>query len=507
MSARHKLTAEEKKFFTLIAEAVFANPFSDERLEIDRRILGGSGDRPRLDRVRLLREKVATRVSSLETEGRCQLGDYSAQDREILRVAFLFEAYHLFFDAFADLIDEQKRHGDEPCKVSFATEALSLLRKRGFPAEEATRFFAMLYQLRRAHYFIDGGLVGASASMKRLRAHLWNNVITHDIQCYGLHLFDRMEDFSTMLLGETGTGKGTAAAAIGQSGFIPFDNERQCFLESFTRAFISINLSQYPEELIESELFGHRKGAFTGAIDHHEGVFQRCSPHGAIFLDEIGDVSVRTQIKLLQVLQDRFFSPVGNREQHKFRGRVIAATNRPIHELRCAGEFRDDFYYRLCSDIILVPPLRDQLRECPADLDGLLRHILERMTGGSLSEDQFDGLFNRIQRAIADSVPADYDWPGNVRELEQCVRRVLLTNRYDPCKGAVPREGGQQELFDQIERGSLNAQDLVAGYCALLYERHKTFAEVARRTELDRRTVKKYLDEIGALDGDEAAQQ
>lgn len=505
MSARHKLTSEEKKFFTLIAEAVFANPFSDERLEIDRRILGGSEDRARVDRVRLLREKIAAQLSLLEKEGRCRLDDYSGQDREILMVAFLFEVHHLFFDAFAGLIDEQRREGDEPCKVAFAREALDLLGKRGFPPEEAVRFFSMLFQLRRAHYFIDRGLVGESASMKKLRAHLWNNVITHDIQCYGLHLFDRMEDFSTMLLGETGTGKGTAASAIGQSGYIPFDENQQRFRESFTGAFISINLSQYPEELIESELFGHRKGAFTGAIDHHEGVFKRCSPHGAIFLDEIGDVSVRTQIKLLQVLQDRVFSPVGSREQHKFRGRVIAATNRPIHDLRCAGEFRDDFYYRLCSDIILVPPLRDQLRECPGDLDGLVRHVLLRLTGGALAADQFDALFDRVQTAIADSVPPDYDWPGNVRELEQCVRRVLLTNRYDPCKGAVARENGSQAFFDDVERGSLNAQDVVAGYCALLYERHGTLAEVARKTQLDRRTVKKYLEEIGALDSDEAS--
>src|SRR5262249_44682392 len=147
-------------------------------------------------------------------------------------------------------------------------------------------------------------------------------------------------------------GKGTAAAAIGRSGWIPFDERSGRFAESFTKAFVFINLSQYPEALLESELFGHRKGAFTGAVESHEGLFARCSPHGAIFRDEIGELPATVQIKLLQVLQERVFSPVGSHEKHRFRGRVVAATNRAIHDLRQKGAFRDDFFYRLCSDII-----------------------------------------------------------------------------------------------------------------------------------------------------------
>jgi transcriptional regulator with GAF, ATPase, and Fis domain len=104
--------------------------------------------------------------------------------------------------------------------------------------------------------------------------------------------------------------------------------------QSFTRGFVPLNLSQYPETLIESELFGHKKGAFTGAVEAHEGVFSRCSPHGEIFLDEIGDVSTHLQIKLLQVLQERTFSPVGSHEKLRFRGRVIAATNQSLDALR-----------------------------------------------------------------------------------------------------------------------------------------------------------------------------
>ena len=111
-----------------------------------------------------------------------------------------------------------------------------------------------------------------------------------------------MEDFSTIILGKTGTGKGMAAAAIGRSGHIPFNEKKGCFSDSFARTFLSINLSQYSEHLIESELFGHSKGAFTGAIGDHLGVFSRCSPHGAILLDEIGEISTTIQIKLLNLL-------------------------------------------------------------------------------------------------------------------------------------------------------------------------------------------------------------
>ncbi|OPZ25531.1 MAG: Transcriptional regulatory protein ZraR [Lentisphaerae bacterium ADurb.BinA184] len=324
--------------------------------------------------------------------------------------------------------------------------------------------------------------------MQELRVQLWNNVFTHDFLTYERLLWNRLEDFSTLLLGETGTGKGTAAAAIGRSGYIPFDARGGRFAQSFTEIFIAANLSQFAESLIESELFGHRKGAFTGAVETHEGVFGRCLPNGAIFLDEIGEVSVPVQIKLLRVIHERVFSPVGSHEGRRFAGRVIAATNRPLETLRASGRFRDDFYYRLCSDQIVVPPLRQRLGEDAGELGLLVGHILRRLCGK-------DGVpkTGEVVGCLEAQVGAGYAWPGNVRELEQAVRRILLKGRYDGQAESGAPPGAVPGLAGEIEAGRLDARALVARYCQLLYERSGNYGEVARRTGLDRRTVRKYV--------------
>jgi transcriptional regulator with GAF, ATPase, and Fis domain len=327
--------------------------------------------------------------------------------------------------------------------------------------------------------------------MQRLREALWNNLFTHDARLYARSLWMRMEDFSTFLVGETGTGKGTAAAAIGRAAFIPFDTKTQSYAESFEKGFVSINLSQYPETLIESELFGHTRGAFTGAATAHHGLFSRCSPHGAVFLDEIGEASAPVQIKLLRVLQERTFTPVGGQKVLRFSGRVVAATNRPEAEL-LRGSFREDFYYRLSSDVIVVPPLRQRIAEEPRELPELVRVILARITGGG---DADGSLARTVDRAIERDLPPRYPWPGNVRELEQCVRRVLLTGRYVGQPLAASASPEDTALLEVA--GDETAKGLAERYVRALYARHGSYEEVARRSGLDRRTVKAYVTARG----------
>ena len=480
------MTGEERDFFGTVAAAAFANPFSRERDELDRQIAGVSrAELSREEMVQLVTVRVAERLKRLEREGRADLRLYDEDDRRSVGVAFLFNVYHRFRADFDGFVLEQLRAGDTPCRVPFAREAFAMLARLGFTNEDAGKYFAIFYQLRRAFYFIESSLVGVSPSMHTLRLHLWNNVFTCNIGLFDTHLWRRMEDFSTLLLGETGTGKGAAAAAIGRSCFIPFDQAKGRFTESFTRNFIPLNLSQYPETLIESELFGHRKGAFTGAVENHEGVFSRCTPHGSIFLDEIGDLSVPVQIKLLQVLQERTFSPVGSHDRLKFHGRVIAATNRPLDEMRRHGQFRDDFYYRLCSDTITVPPLRQRIEEAPHELEVMVSHLLARMLGEARQE-----IVELVLDTLRRDLPMAYSWPGNVRELEQAVRRVLLTRSYT---GDSSIGGETGIILAGMTEGTIDAQTLLTNYCRQLYGRYGTYEEVARRIRLDRRTVKKYL--------------
>ncbi|HUJ09634.1 MAG TPA: sigma 54-interacting transcriptional regulator [Verrucomicrobiae bacterium] len=483
-----EIAAEQRELLSLVAHAAFANPFTDDFDALQLKIAGCDAAAPQAERIKLTVERWNEQLHKLHGAGVTDFKQIEGEDREILRHAFLYEIYHRFLAAYDQLIADQLAAGERSVPVPFVGKALRLFARRGFGAEEARRYFAIFYQIRRAYFFIDHELVGCSPCMKELRRRLWNNVFTHDIRFYERYLWNRMEDFSTLLLGETGTGKGTAAAAIGRSGFIPFDEKRGCFAESFTRTFLGLNLSQFPEALIESELFGHKKGSFTGAVADHQGAFARCSPYGAIFLDEIGDAAITVQIKLLQVLQERTFVPVGSHERLRFRGRVIAATNKPLEQLRRAGQFRDDFFYRLCSDVITVPPLRQRIREDVRELNDLIALIVTRLTGQSSEE-----MVQTVRTVIDSSLGRDYAWPGNVRELEQSVRRILLTRRYDGDHRAVaPDLRGR--LLDGIESGVLDAEALLAFYCALLHERHNTYEEVARRTNLDRRTVKGYIE-------------
>lgn len=481
-----KLNPSQRHFFKQISKIAFVNPFSEERERADCYLLhveiGKLDIFARLEKIQQMLEREFQQLQKQQT---FNIYDYQGENHEIMKFSWLFYMFHVVQDDFNLFIEQQGRAGDKLVEVPFAKMLIAHFYNAGFSDEETTLFIALFYQLHRGFRFIREAVSGDCAAIVALRMHLWNNIFTFNPRWYLQYLYGKMEDFSTLLLGETGTGKSLVAKAIGCSGFIPFDMQKRCFKESYTRAFQAINLSQYPTSLLESELFGHKKGAFTGAIEHHQGIFARCSEYGAVFIDEIGEIDIPTQVKLLNVIQDRLFSPVGSHEKHRFAGRVISATNRNIQQLRRESLFRDDLYYRLCSDVIIVPTLQQRLQQNPKELRGLIEHLLTRVI-----ETIDDTLVERVEQRIHASLPENYSWPGNVRELEQCIRRICLTGSYTGEGLLITQDKGLILTEDNP-----SAQQLLQRYCRSLYQQYGSYEAVARIANLDRRTAKKYVDE------------
>jgi len=483
-----KLNSEQGDFFKQIAVLAFANPFSPQRELADCHLLGiepGTIDIfHRSDRIQILLLEQLQKLQPLDS---FLITNYHGISQTNIKFAWLFFQFHEFQDQFNQFIEDLKLAGDKAIELPFARSLINRFQLAKFTTEETEKFIALFYQLHRGFYFISSTISGDCPAIIELRTRLWNNIFTFNPQWYMDYLCGKVEDFSTLLLGATGTGKTLIAHTIGCSGFIPFDLSKKCFKDSFTRSFQTINLSQYPASLLESELFGHKKGAFTGAIENHQGLFSRCSEYGAIFIDEIGDIDIPTQVKLLNVIQDRLFCAVGSHEKRRFSGRVISATNRNIEQLRKEGQFRDDLYYRLCSDVIEVPSLQQRLLENPKELDLLIVSILQRVT-----DIPAPLLVSRIEKCIRENVPADYPWPGNIRELEQCIRRICLTGKFSIKRPDKLTDYSSGFSIDDDSDGT-SAQLLLQQYCRFLYDRHNSYEAVARVTRLDRRTVKKYI--------------
>jgi two-component system nitrogen regulation response regulator GlnG len=210
------------------------------------------------------------------------------------------------------------------------------------------------------------------------------------------------QDLTVLILGESGTGKELVARAI-------YRHSRRA-----DKPFLAINCAAIPEQLLESELFGHEKGAFTGADRKRIGKFEQYSG-GTLFLDEIGDMSALTQTKILRVLQEQRFERVGGNETVRADVRVVAATNKDLKALAAAGRFRDDLYYRLGVYTIPLPPLRER----GDDLTLLVEHFVRRFSRE---------LGKEVRQTAPEAMQLlrSYPWPGNLRELQSVLKQALL---------------------------------------------------------------------------------
>lgn len=270
-------------------------------------------------------------------------------------------------------------------------------------------------------------IIGGSVSMKALRQQLALMAGTNG---------------RVLIYGESGTGKELVAHAIHAQS--PRVNE----------PFVEVNCAAIPEELIESELFGHIKGSFTGAVEDKTGKFQKADS-GTLFLDEVGDMSLRTQAKVLRALEEQRFEPVGAAESAQVDVRVVAATNKHLEEEIERGNFREDLFYRLNVIPFFVPPLRDRREDIPLLADHFLR--------------EFTTAYGRRPKELtAEAYRAltDHHWPGNVRELKNLIERIVILNpqvrvdaRHIPLTparrssdGSQGRFGSLQEVREAVER-------------------------------------------------------
>ncbi|MGE0171700.1 MAG: sigma-54-dependent transcriptional regulator [Oligoflexales bacterium] len=472
MSNSENLADAEWNFLTAVANAAFANPFGEDRARLDNDLVGDNRFDEFLKKLSLTLDK----AGSAKT--------LSERQRKIYETSHLFSVFHTFTTQFDTHVEQQLQNSNECLTLPFGDHLADALRGVLKSESKVNHFVSIFFQLRRAFYFIGRALPGNCPSMQNLRKDLWDVLFTSDPIRYERFLIGRMEDFSLLFVGETGSGKSSAASAVGRSGYISFDAKQKCFVENFNKIFMHVNLSQYNETLIESELFGHRKGSFTGAIENKEGILSQSSSCGHIFLDEIGDISLPIQVKLLNVLQERKFSPIGGHNEKKFRGRVLAATNKSIDTLINQGKLRKDFYYRLCTTTITLPSLRQRICENTDELKTLVNHIVARVVGED-SEEYSDLVLRNLQGPWVRTYP----WPGNVRELEQYVRRIILNGNL--VLGQTP----PSELEDFL-RSPCSAEELVSWYCKKLFAQHKEYTRVAEITKLDRRTVKRYISSI-----------
>ena len=207
---------------------------------------------------------------------------------------------------------------------------------------------------------------------------------------------------STVLVtGESGTGKGVIARALHEQS------------KRFESPFIPVNCGAIPENLIESELFGHTKGAFTGADRARKGLFSQAD-HGTIFLDEIGEMPLHMQAKILHVLEDKVIRPLGGDQMRPIDVRIIAATNRDLIDMVKQGKFREDLYFRLSKFVVQVPPLRERRQDIPR----LIRYVMQKIVGPGKPDLEID--------PVAEDMLTDYPWPGNVRELDNILNRACI---------------------------------------------------------------------------------
>lgn len=347
--------------------------------------------------------------------------------------------------------------------------------------------FACYYQIRRAYHAIHHEIIGESEPIQKLRARVWESVFTKDMMRYQQWMFDAVGRFPTLILGPSGSGKELVARALGLARFLPYDPRSGKFADGPSESFHPINLSALSETLIESELFGHRKGAFTGAFSDRDGLFSIAGQYGSVFLDEIGEVKESTQVKLLRLLQSGEFQAIGESRPEHYTGKIIAATHKDLASEMESGRFREDFYYRLCGDQVHTVALREILADRPDELANSIRYICGKLIGREGAGEVGARVIDDLKKHL----PTNYPWPGNFRELEQAVRNCIVRGQYQPAE----KSEVSPSLETIYQNSQLSLKEWTRIYVKQAVRIHGSYRSAAQQLGVDQRTVKKLNDE------------
>jgi hypothetical protein len=495
------LTTAEREFLRAASRLAFCNPFLPERIEHERAALGSkfveeepvwsfSVHEPERRRSNVW--QIGARLEDLCPRLREKLATGAARSDEdaiLYEDAVLLLLYQRYYPEFFEAgFGERKRDGTTRWRFfeRYIADWRYFLEidSRPLPScYEPVHTFACFRQIQSAFERIFQDIIGNSLPAAELRAAVWQSIFTHDMRRYRRTLFERMGEFVTLITGPSGTGKELVARAIAESRYLRFDERRTTFPDDDVPLFFPINISALSPALVESELFGHRRGSFTGAVGDRKGWLETCSATGSVFLDELGDLDPAIQVKLLRVIETRTFNPVGDTGSRRFQGKLIAATNRSLSADIHSGRFREDLYYRLCSDQISTPSLAMQLADSPAVLGESIAYMARKIAGA-----EWEALASETVSWVEQNLGTHYSWPGNYRELEQCVRNVLIRRNYSP--NVRPPGDPAIELSQELRNGRLTADQLLCRYCSYVYEQTGSYEEAARRLKIDRRTVK-----------------
>ena len=500
-----KLHSHEQHFLESLSQLTYCNPFEPVRIELEKQVLGDQYlvesasawsrttesdrlERPNVQNITERAANLAERLRDQQASGQALRGDEASLYHDLVIYVLYYRHIALLPEG---LLDPAK--GDKQIKAAwrgfndqrdYFLAPLQEKERLTLPASEHA--FAVLHQVRRAFHWIFNCFIGDSVPATRLRAAVWESIFTHSLSRYLRILYSQMHNFAVLVTGPSGAGKELVAQAIGRSQYRPFDPQDETFVGK-GESFLALNLPALSPSLIESELFGHRRGAFTGADTDRIGWLEQCPQHGAVFLDEIGELDATIQVKLLRVAQSRDYSRLGESKPRQFLGKLLAATNRDLAKEMHAGRFREDLYYRLCSDSVVVPSLHEQVNDQPEVLYSLIHFLAGRLLNEA-SECEINLISNEVHSFIKQKLPADYRWPGNIRELDQCVRSVLLRQAYSPP--STKPIAVRPQWLERAEKGNLSADELLNAYCGHVYAIQGGYEPAGRVLGLDRRTVK-----------------